>query len=203
MLFDRTFGIAGVAPWIFIGVIGIPPALRAHGRALGPAAVTIGLSLVGLSLYHYWEGGYAPSARYFVDVLPLAAPFVAYGLAVTRDWWMRIIDGLLIGGGAAMTLVLCAMPARALNDGFQQQGQEVLDQILGVNPLGWLPSFEPTSPAWYVGAYLRLLPALAIVALLAVYGWRRRLALAEVAPTRAPSPRLQLGGFLVANAVAL
>src|SRR5436853_191856 len=84
MLFDRTFGIAGVAPWLFIVVIGIPAALRASRRVFAPAAITLGLSLVGLSLYHYWEGGYAPSARYFVDVLPLAAPFVAYGLAVTR-----------------------------------------------------------------------------------------------------------------------
>src|SRR2546425_5074701 len=29
MLFDRTFGIAGVAPWLFIAVVGIPAALRA------------------------------------------------------------------------------------------------------------------------------------------------------------------------------
>ena len=203
MLFDRTFGIAGVAPWIFIGVIGIPAALRARGRALAPAAVTIGLSLVGLSLYHYWEGGYAPSARYFVDVLPLAAPFVAYGLAVTRDWWMRIFTGLLIGLSTVLTLVLCAMPSRALNDAFQQQGNEVLDQILGLNPLGWLPSFEKTSPDWYIAAYLRLLPAIAIVAVLAVYGWRRRFTVTDALPLRAPNARLQLGGFLAANAIAL
>src|SRR5256885_2165200 len=95
------------------------------------------------------------------------------------------------------------MPSRALNDGFQQQGQGVLDQILGVNPLGWLPSFEPTSPDWYIGAYLRLLPALAIVALLGLYRWRRSGALAEAVPMRAPNLRLQLGGFLAANAVAL
>src|SRR2546422_7604310 len=167
MLFDRTFGIAGVAPWLLIAVIGIPAALHANRRVFAPAAITLALSLLGLSLYHFWEGGYAPPARYFVDVLPPATPLVAYGLAVTRDWWMRIFNGLVIGVSAAMTLVLCAMPSHALNDGFQQQGQEVLDQILGVNPIGWLPSFEPTSPAWYVGAYLRLLPVLAIVAFLA------------------------------------
>src|SRR5207253_1353262 len=80
MLFDRVFGIAGVAPWLFIAVIGIPAALRANRRVFAPAAITLGLSLLGLSLYHFWEGGYAPPARYFVDVLPLVAPFVAYGL---------------------------------------------------------------------------------------------------------------------------
>jgi len=202
MLFDRTFGIAGVAPWLFIALVGIPAALRARGRVLAPAAVTIGLSLVGLSLYHYWEGGYAPSARYFVDVLPLAAPFVAYGLLVTREWWMRVLAALLIGLSALMTLVLCAMPSRALNDAFQGQGQEVLDQILGLNPLGWLPSFEKTSPDWYVAAYLRLVPALAIIALLAAYGWRRRLAPVDAVRARVPK-RLQLGGFLAANAAAL
>jgi hypothetical protein len=203
MLFDRTFGIAGVAPWLFIAVVGIPAALRASRRLFAPAAITLGLSLLGLSLYHYWEGGYAPSARYFVDVLPLAAPFVAYGLAVTRDWWMRIFTGILIGVSALETLVLCAMPSRALNDAFQGQAQDVLDQILGLNPLGWLPSFERTAPDWYVAAYLRLLPALAILAVLAVYGWRRRSALAEAVPARATSERIQFVGFLAANAAGL
>src|SRR5204863_3859906 len=117
------------------------------------------------------------------------------------DWWMRTFTGLLIGVSAVLTLVLCAMPSRALNDGFQQQGQEVLDQILGINPLGWLPSFEPTSPDWYVAAYVRLLPAIAIVALLALYGWRRRSATAEAVPPRTPNDRLLLAGFLAANAI--
>ena len=203
MLFDRTFGIAGVAPWLFIAVIGIPAALRASRRVFTPAVITLGLSLIGLSLYHYWEGGYAPSARYFVDVLPLAAPFVAYGLAVTRDWWMRIFTGLLISLSALETLVLCAMPSRALNDAFQGQAQEVLDQILGLNPLGWLPSFEQTGPDWYVAAYLRLLPALAILAILAVYGWRRRFALAQAVPLRPRSELAVIIWFVAANAIAL
>jgi hypothetical protein len=203
MLFDRTFGIAGVAPWLFIAVIGIPAALGASRRVFAPAVATLGLSLVGLSLYHYWEGGYAPPARYFVDVLPLAAPLVAYGLVVTRDWWMRIFSGVLVGISAALTLVLCAMPSRALNDGFQQQPQEVLDQILGLNPLGWLPSFAATAPDWYVAAYLRLLPALGIVAVLAIYGWRRRSAVTEVVAPGPVSDRAHLAGFLVASAAAL
>ena len=203
MLFDRTFGIAGVAPWLFIAVIGIPAAVRANRRVFAPAAITLGLSLIGLSLYHYWEGGYAPSARYFVDVLPLAAPLVAIGLAVISQWWMRVVAGMLIELSAGMTLVLCAMPSRALNDAFQQQPQEVLDQILGLNPLGWLPSFEQTSPDWYVNTYLRLVPAVAILAVLAVYGWRRRFALGEQPPLRVITEGQRFVWFLVANALAL
>ncbi|HEY8825439.1 MAG TPA: hypothetical protein VIP07_11185 [Candidatus Limnocylindria bacterium] len=203
MLFDRTFGIAGVAPWLFIAVIGIPAALRASRRVFAPAAITLGLSLIGLSLYHYWEGGYAPSLRYFVDVLPLAAPFVAIGLSVICHYWMRILAGVLIGVSALETLVLCAMPSRALNDAFQGQPQEALDQILGLNPLGWLPSFEQTAPDWYVAAYLRLLPAIAILAVLALYGWRRRFALGDPPQVHVMNERRRFVWFLVANAVAL
>ena len=65
------------------------------------------------------------------------------------------------------------MPARALNDAFQQQLQDLFDVSLGVNPLSWLPSFIPVTPDWYVGAYLRLIPAVAIVVLLVWYGARR------------------------------
>jgi len=173
MLFDRTFGLAGSAPWLFIAALGAVPALRTAPRALIPAAAVIVSSLLALSIYRYWEGGYAPPNRYLVEVVPLAAPFVAYGLAAVRDWWMRIFVGLLIGMSAFAAFLLSAMPARALNDAFQQQLQDLFDVSLGVNPLGWLPSFIPVTPDWYVGAYLRLIPAVAIVVLLVWYGARR------------------------------
>jgi hypothetical protein len=173
ILFDRTFGLAGSAPWLFISGLGAIPALRAAPRALIPAGAAIVTSLLALSIYRYWEGGYAPPNRYLVEVVPLAAPFVAYGLAAARDWWMRIFVGLLIGMSAYAGFLLSAMPARALNDAFQQQLQDLFDISLGLNPLGWLPSFIPTTPDWYVGAYLRLIPAVAIVLLLVWYGARR------------------------------
>src|SRR5207302_3415407 len=121
MLFDRTFGLAGSAPWLFIGVIGAVPALRALPRKLAPAAAAIIACMVAISFLRYWEGGYAPPNRYFVEVVPLAAPFVAYGLAAARDWWMRVLVGILIGMSAFAAFLLSAMPARALNDAFQQQ----------------------------------------------------------------------------------
>jgi hypothetical protein len=174
MLFDRTFGLAGSAPWLFIAARGAIPALRAAPRVLIPAAAVIVSSLLALSVYRYWEGGYAPPNRYLVEVVPLAAPFVAYGLAAGRDWWMRVFVGLLIAMSAFAGFLLSAMPARALNDAFQQQLQDLFDVSLGLNPLGWLPSFIPTTPDWYVGAYLRLVPAVAVLVVLVWYGARRR-----------------------------
>lgn len=204
MLFDRTFGVAGVAPWLFIAVAGLPAALRADRRRLAPAAIAVGASLVVLSIYRYWEGGYAPAARYFVDVIPLLAPFVAYGLLVIRDWWMRAFAALLVGTSALATLLLCAAPARALNDAFQQQLQDAMGHVLGVSPIGWLPSFVPTTPDWYVGAYLALVPALAIVGVLAVYGRRRRAATPEPdRPAPPPDVRRDLLAFAGLNVLAL
>lgn len=37
----------------------------------------------------------------------------------------------------------------------------------GLDPVGWLPWFQPVTPDWYIGAYLRPVPAVAPVLLLA------------------------------------
>jgi hypothetical protein len=169
MLFDRTFGLAAVAPWAFVALAGLAPALRERRAVLLPAAAAIALTLAVLSLFRYWEGGYAPPARYLVEVMPLAAPFVAYGLTVVR-WWLST---LLLALGALGTLVLAAIPLSGLNSAFEHKLREQVAAALGTDPLGWLPSFQPTTPDWYVGAYLRLIPAVLAVAVLVWLGRQR------------------------------
>ncbi len=174
MLFDRALGVAAFAPWLFIAAAGFAGALRADRARLLPGAVTIAASLAVLSLFRYWEGGYAPPGRYLLDVLPLAAPFVAYGLARMRTAPLRIAALVLIALGVAATLAYAAVPTTALNTAFDDKLQEILDVIFGASPTGWLPSFQPTTPDWYVGAYLRALPAVAGVAALAWLDRRAR-----------------------------
>ena len=173
ILFDRVFGIAGTAPWLFISALGAATALRADRLRLAPAAFATVTSLVVLSLFRLWEGGYAPPNRYIVDILPLATPFVAHGLAVATAALARVLVAAAIGVSALMTAVLLAVPSAELNTAFEDKPRELLAAALGLDPLGWLPSFQPTTPDWWIAAYLRLVPALLLVALLAVLGWRR------------------------------
>jgi hypothetical protein len=174
MLFDRTLGIAAFAPWLFVGVVGVAAALRADRARLLPAAVTIAATLFVLSLFRYWEGGYAPPGRYLLDVLPLAAPFVAYGLARMRSAPLSAVVVALVALGVVATLAYAAVPTTALNTAFDDKLQELLDAMFGASPIGWLPSFQPTTPDWYVAAYLRAVPAIAAVAVLAWLGRRER-----------------------------
>jgi hypothetical protein len=174
MLFDRALGVAGFAPWLFIGAVGVASALRAARARLVPAAVTIAATLVALSLFRYWEGGYAPPGRYLLDVLPLAAPFVAYGLTRMRSVPLRAVAFALVAIGAIATLMYAAVPTTALNTAFDDKLQDLLDAMFGASPIGWLPSFQPTTRDWYVGAYLRAVPAIAAVAALVWLGNRAR-----------------------------
>ena len=169
ILFDRTFGLAAVAPWAFIALAGLPLAFRERRVQLLPAAVALAVTLGILSLFRYWEGGYAPPARYLVEVLPLLAPFVAYGLLVVRPW----LAALLLALGGLATFVLAAIPTTGLNSAFEHKLREQVAAALGTDPLGWLPSFQPTTPDWYVGAYLRLIPALFAAAVLVWLGRQR------------------------------
>jgi len=174
ILFDRVFGIAGTAPWLFLGALGAFPAIRhARGR-LVPAGTAIIASIALLSLFRLWEGGYAPPNRYLVDVLPLAAPFVAFGLWAARPLALRIFAGVSILVSVVATAFLLAVPSAALNTAFDDKPQDMLDAALGLNPLGWLPSFQPVTPDWYVDAYLRLIPCVLILFALVFFGRRAR-----------------------------
>jgi hypothetical protein len=172
MLFDRAHGVAAFAPWLFIAAVGVASALRADRARLLPAAATIAASLAVLSLFRYWEGGYAPAGRYLLDVLPLAAPFVAYGLVQMRTAPLRAVALVLIALGAVATLLYAGVPTTALNTAFDDKLQHLLDAMFGVSPTGWLPLFQPITSDWWVGAYLRAVPAIAGVAALAWIGRR-------------------------------
>ena len=184
ILFDGTFGVAGSAPWLFLALAGIAAGLRTP--KLRPALVAVGASLLALSLFRYWEGGYAPPNRYLVDVLPLVAPLVALGLVRAAGAAPRAAAGLLAALGALAGLVFAAAPDRALNTAFQRQLRDAFEAILGIDPLGWLPSFQPTTPDWYIGAYARLLPALAIAGALVWLGVRMERASREPPAARGP-----------------
>jgi hypothetical protein len=173
ILFDRVFGIAGTAPWLFLAALGAFPAIRhARGR-LVPAGTAIVASIALLSLFRLWEGGYAPPNRYLVDVLPLAAPFVAFGLWAARPLVLRIFAAITIIVSVVATAFLLAVPSAALNTAFDDKPQAMLDAALGLNPLGWLPSFQPVTPDWYVGAYLRLIPCVVLLIALVLFGRRK------------------------------
>jgi hypothetical protein len=171
ILFDRTFGVAGSAPWIFLALLGAVPAWRA-APTLRPALVAVGASLAALSIYRFWEGGYAPPARYLVDALPLLAPAVGWGLAIATSRVARAFAVVTVALSALAGVAFAASPDRALNDAFQQKLQDVYGAVLGIDPLGWLPSFVPVTPDWWQAAYLRLVPAIAIAAALVAVGAR-------------------------------
>jgi len=171
ILFDRAFGLAGSAPWVFAGLAGIASVLRGTARrALLPALFAVGLSLAALSIYRLWEGGYAPANRYLVDVLPLWAPFIATALAL-RDRWIGAATAALLGLGGMASFLLLAIPNLAFNGVESARLIEALDAMLPFDPFGLLPSFEVSAALG--GAFLRSLPLVLIGALLLRAGARR------------------------------
>lgn len=169
MLFDRAFGLAGSAPWVFLGLIGIGSALRRRAAML-PALWIIAASLAALSIYRLWEGGWAPANRYFVEVLPLWTACIALGLRRPG----RVLTGvaaMLVSLGGAASFLFLAVPNLQFNDTFTAQVITALDRILVLDPLGLLPSFEDASA---IGpALLRSVPLVIAAAALVVVGFRR------------------------------
>jgi len=171
ILFDRAFGLAGSAPWVFAGLAGVAAGLRRASRPmLLPALVAVVGSIAALSVYRLWEGGYAPANRYLVDVLPLWAPFLAVAFAL-RDRWVGAVSTGLIALGALASFLLLAIPNLAFSSVETARLVEALDTTLPFDPFGLLPSFEVS--AGLAGAFLRSIPLLVICALLLGAGVRR------------------------------
>jgi len=106
-------------------------------------------------------------------VLPLIAPFVAFGIAAASGVIVRALCGVVIAVSALSTALLLAIPSAALNTAFEDKPRAVVARAIGLDPFGWLPSFQPLTPDWWIGAYARLVPALLGLVLLAWYGARR------------------------------
>lgn len=170
LLFDRAFGLAGTAPWAFLGLAGLGPALRGRRRVLGPCVALAGASLAALSIYRLWEGGWAPPARYLVEVLPLWAPVL--GLALRQPGRALGAVAAVLGAlGAMVTVLFLAIPNLELNLVDTAYVIGVLDRILIVDPLGLLPSFEDASA---IGpALLRSIPLVLGCLILIRVGLRR------------------------------
>jgi len=172
ILLDRDFGLAGSAPWMFIGLLGVGLAIRGRTRPLLlPAAVAVGGSIVALAFYRLWEGGYAPSNRYIVDVLPLWAPFVGIAFATHRGR-VRTAFLIVLALSAVATFFLVAVPNLAFNTYDSARLVGTLDRVLILDPFGLLPSFE--DPQALAPAFLRAVPFALAVALVAAIGLRAR-----------------------------
>ncbi len=82
---------------------------------------------------------------------------------------VRSVVAMLLFMSAVTAFVLSAVPTLALNSAFDDKIRDAIGHVLGLDPLGWLPSFQPLSPTWYVSAYLALIFAIAAAAFLV---WR-------------------------------
>ena len=157
---------------MFIGLLGVGLAIRGRTRPLLlPAAVAVGGSIVALAFYRLWEGGYAPSNRYIVDVLPLWAPFVGIAFATHRGR-VRTAFLIVLALSAVATFFLVAVPNLAFNTYDSARLVGTLDRVLILDPFGLLPSFE--DPQALAPAFLRAVPFALAVALVAAIGLRAR-----------------------------
>ncbi len=193
ILFDKAFGLAGSAPWFFIGLAGVGAALaRRRGAGtppdapapalvpapalaptLAPALVAAAGSVLALSVYRLWRGGWSPPNRYVVDVLPLWAPFVGLALPRLRGLVGGTVVWSLLSLSALATFLLVAVPNLGFNLSDTANLAEALEDVLPVSPFSWLPSFQAPDPAALVAAWLWSIPLWAGCALLLRRGFTR------------------------------
>ena len=167
LFFDVAFGLFAAAPlWAILVVVPLRRRLR---TVLGLIAVAAPYLAV-VATRTEWYGGWSPSFRYGIPVLPLLALATVPAFADRRTAGARVVLAALVSVSAALTLLWLAVPGWTYDlAGGSQHLLDLLAAHLGADVIRVFPStVRPRLATW-------LWPLLAMVVLPATWlGWRHR-----------------------------
>ncbi len=91
MAFDASKGLFTNNPALLLLFVGLPLWCKQARRLFWPAAAVFVASLALLAGFPQWQGGYAPSGRYLMEIVPLLLPAIGFALLQWRNLAARLV----------------------------------------------------------------------------------------------------------------
>lgn len=142
MLFDAGKGLLSNNPALWLIFIGLPIWMKRAPRQLKLAALLILPSFLLNATFTDWWGGYAPPARYLMEIVPAFLP--AAGLLV---WYLRrrlvvLLAAILLMAQAWFTMTYLVSGAKWTSPTVANPVFSVMQEKLHASPSRLLPHFE-------------------------------------------------------------
>jgi len=103
MLFDSNKGLFIFNPILLLLPIGLPIWFRHHKQSLIIALLALAPTIYVTIGFVEWHGGYAPTGRYMMSILPVFIPALAFALSKVTMLWQRVVTWILAIATALIT----------------------------------------------------------------------------------------------------
>jgi len=105
IFFDSFKGIFTPNPAFLLIFSGLPIWWRKNKKSLVYALLIVMPSFIIQSTFDDWAGGWSPSGRYPIEILPLFIPAIAFSLIYMRSRLARLLQATLLGVNALLALL--------------------------------------------------------------------------------------------------
>ncbi len=111
MLFDASKGLFTYNPAFWLILVGLPIWYVVSRRTFIWAVLAVLPGLAMTANFSDWTGGYAPNARYLMEVVPVLMPAIALVATVPRKLLARVVTGILLAVQAVLSFQLAGLGA--------------------------------------------------------------------------------------------
>jgi hypothetical protein len=164
MLVDRTRGLLTYNPSIVLIFAGLPLWYRFNKKIFIDVSLIIVPSLLLLSTFNEWQGGYSPNGRYTITFIPLLLPGIAYFFKYVTNKLLRYTGIALVMLSAIITYISIVIKAPYTSSSTASPIYTKIEDILWGLPISkFFPSYTVINKFNDSNELLKTLLMLAII----------------------------------------
>lgn len=173
ILFDATKGLFTNNPAFLLIFMGLPIWLHKAPKQIFKLFLIIGPSFFLQLTFLDWWGGWSPSGRYMIDILPILMPAVGYIVLIWKKLWLKLIALGLLLTQLVFSLIYVVSKSNWVWAGVRNPIFETIEKMTGLSIDKFMPHFKPELKIVFGGKYLILWTFLIVAFLLLGYWYSR------------------------------
>lgn len=143
ILFDSTKGLFINNPALILIFLGLPLWFKENRWQIFRIILILGPSFILQLSFLDWWGGWSPSGRYLMDMLPVLIPALAFIYPLLKNLTLKIFTYILIGLQIIFSLIYIFSKSSWVWSGVRNPIFEIIQSKIGLAIDRFLPQFSP------------------------------------------------------------